>query len=93
MLHVKVGNPQWKTMGKTLEIIEVDPMLVNYKQYDTIIINNGHEQDNLKLFAKLCKAANVQLLVGGQISVPLEELRDIADTFEDTPPACCKGTV
>ena len=83
MIHVKVGTPQWKPTGRTLELIDVDPMLVNYKQYNTIIINNGHEQDNLKVFAKLCKAANVQLLIGGQPSIALEELRDIADKFED----------
>lgn len=83
MLRVKVGEPQWTTMGRTLELIEVDPMLVHYKQYDTIIINNGHEQENLKVFAKLCKAANIQLLVGGQSSIALEELRDIADVYED----------
>lgn len=83
MIHVQVGNPQWEPRGRTLELIEVDPMLVNYKQYDTIIINNGHEQSNLKVFATLCRAANVQLLVGGQPSIALEELRDIADTFED----------
>lgn len=85
MIRVKVGKPQWKTTGRTVELIDVDPMLVNYKQYDTIIINNGHEQTNLKVFATLCKAANVQLLVGGQVSMALEELRDIADTFEDEP--------
>lgn len=83
MIHVKVGTPHIKTQGRTLEIIEVDPMLVNYKQYDTIIINHGHEHENLKPFASLCKAANVRLLVSGNISVALEELRDIADVYED----------
>jgi len=83
MLHVKVGEPQWTTMGKTLELIDVDPMLVNYKQYDTIIINDGHTQGNLKVFANLCKDHGVSLLVGGQASVALEELREIADKFED----------
>lgn len=90
MIHVKVGEPHtdsFRTLnideGKTLEIIEVDPMLVNYKQYDTIIINDGHEQNNLKVFAKLCKAANIRLLVSGDPGTSLEELRDIADVYED----------
>ena len=83
MIHVRIGSPQWKTTGRAVELIDVDPMFVNYKQYDTIIINNGHEQSNLKVFANLCKAANVQLLVGGQPSIALEELRDIADVYED----------
>ena len=83
MIHVKVGIPHTKTTGKTLEIIEVDPMLVNYRQYETIIINDGHEQQNLRPFAKLCKSANIRLLVSGQPSMALEELRDIADVYED----------
>lgn len=83
MIHVKVGTPEWTPMGRTLEIIEVDPMLVNYKQYDTIIINNGHTQQNLKTFSKLCKAANVQVLISGQACPELDELRDIADVYED----------
>ena len=83
MIHVKVGSPHTKTLGRTLEIIEADPMLVNYKQYDTIIINHGHEYYNLRPFASLCKAANVHLLVSGNVSVALEELRDIADIYED----------
>ena len=72
-----------KSEGRTLEIIEVDPMLVNYRQYDTIIINDGHEQQNLRPFANLCKAANIRLLVSGQASAALEELKDIADIYED----------
>ena len=87
MIHVKTGTPEWtpewKPVGKTLEIIEVDPMLVHYKQYNTIIINNGHEQQNLKVFAKLCKAANIQVLISGRACPALEELRDIADVYED----------
>ena len=83
MIHVKVGTSHVTTEGRTLEIIEVDPMLVNYKQYDTIIINDGHEQQNLKVFANLCKAANIRLLVSGNPSAALEELRDIADVYED----------
>ena len=83
MIHIKVGTPHVKSEGKTLEIIEVDPMLVNYKQYETIIINDGHEQQNLRPFANLCKAANIRLLVSGQPSMALEELRDIADVYED----------
>ena len=81
MIHVKVGNPQWEPRGRTLEIIEVDPMLVNYKQYDTIILNNAHEYQNVKVFAKLCKAASVCILISGT-EESLEELRDIADVFE-----------
>ena len=83
MIHVKVGTPHINAEGRTLEIIEVDPMLVNYKQYDTIIINDGHEQQNLRPFANLCKAANIRLLVSGQPSMALEELRGIADVYED----------
>lgn len=83
MIHIKVGSPHIKTTGKTLEIIEADPMLVNYRQYETIIINDGHEQQNLRPFANLCKAANIRLLVSGQPSMALEELRDIADVYED----------
>ena len=83
MIHVKVGIPHVKSEGRTLEIIEVDPMLVNYRQYDTIIINDGHEQQNLRPFANLCKAANIRLLVSGQPSIALEELKDIADIYED----------
>ena len=83
MIHVKVGRPHIKTFGRTLEIIEVDPMLVNYKQYDTIIINDGHTQQNLKSFATLCKAANIRILISGNPSIALEELRDVADVYED----------
>ena len=83
MIHVKVGSSHIKTEGRTLELIEADPMLVNYRQYDTIIINDGHDQQNLKVFANLCKAANVRLLVSGNKSMSLEELRDIADIYED----------
>ena len=83
MIHIKVGTPHVKSEGKTLEIIEVDPMLVNYRQYETIIINDGHEQQNLIPFANLCKAANVRLLISGKPSIALEELRDIADVYED----------
>ena len=83
MIHVKIGVPHTQTEGRTLEIIEVDPMLVNYKQYDTIIINDGHEQQNLKVFANLCKGANIRLLVSGEASMALEDLRDIADVYED----------
>ena len=83
MIHVKVGIPHVKSEGRTLEIIEVDPLLVNYRQYDTIIINDGHEQQNLRPFANLCKAANIRLLVSGQASAALEELKDIADIYED----------
>ena len=83
MIHVKVGIPHVKSEGRTLEIIEVDPLLVNYRQYDTIIINDGHEQQNLRPFANLCKAANIRLLVSGQPSMALEELKDIADIYED----------
>ena len=78
MIHIKQGNPQWEPIGKTLEIIEVDPMLVNYKQYDTIILNNAHNYENVKVFAKLCKAANVCVLISGT-KESLEELKDIAD--------------
>lgn len=78
MIHIKQGKPQWLPIGRTLEIIEVDPMLVNYKQYDTIILNNAHEYENVKVFAKLCKAANVRILISGT-EESLEELRDIAD--------------
>lgn len=81
MIHVKIGNPQWAPMGRTLEIIEVDPMMVNYKQYDTIILNNAHGYQNVKVFAKLCKNANVCILISGT-KESLEELRDIADVFE-----------
>jgi len=83
MIHVKVGTPHTDTEGRTLEIIEVDPMLVNYKQFDTIIINDGHEQPNLKVFANLCKKSNTRLLVSGHQSTTLEELRDIADIYEE----------
>ena len=83
MIHVKIGVPHTDTEGRTLEIIEVDPMLVNYKQYDTIIINDGHEQQNLKAFANLCKKANIRLLVSGAPSLALEELKDIADVYEE----------
>lgn len=83
MIHIKVGSPHTKSQGRTIIVIEADPMLVNYRQYDTIIINDGHEQQNLKVFAKLCKAANVQLLVSGNPSPALEELRDMADIYED----------
>ena len=82
MIHVRKGNAQWEPLGKTLEIIEVDPMLVNYKQYDTIILNNAHEYQNVKVFAKLCKHANVCILISGN-KESLEELRDISDVFED----------
>lgn len=83
MIHIKVGSPHIKTQGRTVELIEADPMLVNYRQYDTVIINDGHKHQNLKVFANLCKGANVCLLVSGKPSPALEELRDIADIYED----------
>lgn len=84
MIHVKVGREsfQWEPVGRTIEIIEADPMLTNHLQYDTIIVNNAHLQPNIKSFASLCKNANVRVVIGGLQCDLLDELVDIADVYE-----------
>ena len=82
MIHVRVGKEsyQWKTLGKTLYVLD-DIMLVNYKQYDTIVVNNAHLYPNLKVFAGLCKAANINLKIGGLLNENTETVLEIADMF------------
>ena len=82
MIHVRIGKEsyKWNTLGRTLYVLD-DLMLVNYKQYDTIVVNNAHVYPNLKVFANLCKVANVQLLVGGLLNLNTEALLYISDSF------------
>lgn len=82
MIHVRVGKNDYPfdNVGLTKEV-KGDVMLFNYKQYDTIIINNAHKQANLKAFVSLCKRANIQVFVGGKINDITTSLLDIADTF------------
>ena len=84
MIHVKVGREsfQWEPVGRTVEIIEADPMLTNHLQYDTIIVNHAHQQPNIKAFASICKKDDVRVVIGGLHCDLLEELVDIADVYE-----------
>ena len=83
MIHVKIGEPSyhWDTVGKTLFVLD-GLMLVNYKQYDTIVINEAHQYPNLRVFANLCKKANVNLKIGGFLNENTSKVLDIADKFE-----------
>lgn len=83
MIHVKIGEPsyQWETIGRTIYILD-ELMLTNYKQYDTIVINEAHKYPNLKTFASLCKNANVNLKIGGFLNANTKAVLEIADRFE-----------
>ena len=83
MIHVKIGEPSycWDTVGKTLFVLD-GLMLTNYKQYDTIVVNEAHKYPNLRVFATLCKKANVNLKIGGFLNKNTTEVLDIADKFE-----------
>ena len=83
MIHVKIGEPSytWKTFGRTIYILD-NLMLTNYKQYETIVINEAHNYPNLKTFAHLCKSANVNLKIGGLLNKNTSEVLEIADVFE-----------
>ena len=83
MIHVKIGAPsyQWETFGKTCYVLDC-LMLTNYKQYNTIVVNEAHQYPNLKLFANLCKKANVNLKIGGFLNANTMQVLEIADKFE-----------
>jgi len=83
MIHVKIGEPSYHfdTVGKTMIVID-GLMLTNYKQYDTIIVNEAHKYPNLRVFANLCKKANVNLKVGGFLNEHTAEVLKIADVVE-----------
>jgi len=83
MIHVKIGKPSyhWDTAGKTLFVLD-GLMLTNYKQYDTIVVNEAHKYPNLHVFANLCKKANVNLKIGGLLNKNTTGVLDIADKFE-----------
>ena len=83
MIHVKIGEPsyQWDTVGKTIIVID-GLMLVNYKQCDTIVVNEAHKYPNLRVFANLCKAANKNLKIGGFLNENTMKVLEIADTIE-----------
>ena len=83
MIHVKIGEPsyQWNTFGRTVYVLE-GLMLTNYKQYNTVVINEAHKYPNLKVFANLCKKANVNLKIGGLLNEHTSEVLKIADTIE-----------
>ena len=83
MIHVKIGEPsyQWDTVGKTIIVID-GLMLVNYKQYDTIVVNEAHKYRNLRVFANLCKAANKNLKIGGLLNENTSKVLEIADVVE-----------
>ena len=57
-------------------------MLTNYKQYNTIVINEAHKFPNLKIFASLCKKANVNVKIGGFLNANTSEVLEIADKIE-----------
>ena len=84
MIHVKIGEPsyQWNTYGRTIYVLDGDLMLTNYKQYNTVVINEAHNYPNLKTFASLCKKANVHCLIGGFLNANTMEVLEIADKFE-----------
>lgn len=84
MIHVKVGQEsyRWETLGKTIYVLD-NVLLTNYKQYNTVVVNNAHEYPNLKAFANLCKKANVNLKIGGLANENTTSLVDIADIYEE----------
>ena len=83
MIHVKLGAPsyKWHTVGRTLYILD-NLLLTNYKQYNTIVINEAHKFPNLRTFAALCKNANVNLKIGGFLNEHTMKVLEIADAFE-----------
>jgi len=83
MIHVKIGEPsyQFETTGRTMIVID-GLMLVNYKQYDTIVVNEAHKFPNLRVFASLAKAANVNLKIGGFLNEHTSKVLEIADVVE-----------
>ena len=83
MIHVKIGEPsyQWDTIGRTIYVLD-GLMLTNYKQYDTVVINEAHNYPNLRVFANLCKKANVNCLIGGFLNANTQQVLQIADIFE-----------
>lgn len=84
MIHVKIGEEsyKWDTVGRTMIVID-GLMLVNYKQYDTIIVNEAHKYPNLRVFANLCKASNVNLKIGGLLNENTMKVLEIADVVEE----------
>jgi len=57
-------------------------MLTNYKQYNTVVVNEAHKYPNLKIFATLCKKGNVNCLIGGLLNANTMKVIEIADKFE-----------
>ena len=84
MIHVKIGEPSyhWDTVGKTLFVIDGELMLTNYKQYDSIVVNEAHKYPNLRVFANLCKNANINLKIGGFLNENTSKVLEIADRLE-----------
>jgi len=82
MIDVRIGREayQWDTVGRTMIVID-GLMLVNYKQYDTIVVNHAHKYPNLHVFANLCKRANVNLKIGGLLNENTKKVLDIADVY------------
>ena len=82
MIHVRIGQEsyKWETVGRTIYVID-GLMLVNYKQYDTIVVNNAHNYPNLRVFANLCKKANVSLKIGGLLNDNTKKVLEIADVY------------
>jgi hypothetical protein len=85
MIHVRVDKPHTDPVGKTLEILEADLMKVDYTNYDTIIINNGHEIEfeRLERFANLFVNSDINLFVSGNSCTQISNLKNIADVYED----------
>ena len=83
MIHVRVDNPHTESVGKTLEVLEADLMQVDYENYDTIIINNGHEFENLENFATLFLNSDINLFISGNLCTQISNLKDIADVYEE----------
>ena len=82
MIHVRVGKSSYDfpSMGVTY-IVNGNILLFNYRQYDTIIINNAHLYKNLMPFLHLCKKYNKLVYVGGLINDITVSTLKIADTF------------
>lgn len=84
MIRVKLGVPSYNFRhdGYTLET-QGDIMLINYKPYNTIIVNKAHEQPNIAVFARLCKRSNIHIKICGLLNKYTEQLLPDVDVFEE----------
>ncbi len=82
MIHLKIGKPShpFTRIGYTLEVKE-DLMMIHYKQYHSIIVNNAHKYPNLAVFARLCKQSNILINICGLRNKYTEEVLQDADVM------------